>query len=94
VRDGGACSFEARSAGTDEWTPIGGVIEKSGAIEVRAHGESIDIIVNGKVVASPASDTVARVDLSGDPCSVVRARVGSGYSGPIYVHCGVTTPPI
>jgi len=94
VRDGGACSFEARSAGTDEWTPIGGVIEKSGAIEVRAHGESIDIIVNGKVVASPASDTVARVDLSGDQCSVVRARVGSGYSGPIYVHCGVTTRPI
>ncbi len=89
VRDGAACSLEARAPGTAEWSPVGASMPmpKTGTIEVRAHGDDIEIIRGGAIVATPGSDRVETVQLVASTCNVVRARVGEGLSAPIYVGC-------
>ncbi|MFO0614190.1 MAG: hypothetical protein U0414_16480 [Polyangiaceae bacterium] len=88
VRSRAACSFEVRPTG-GEWETVGATFEDGGDFDVRAHGEAIDVYVDGRWVASPESDEIARVALPTDRCSVVRARVDEGFSAPIYVHCGI-----
>ncbi len=85
VRDPGACSFEARIE-EGSFQPPGAALPRARKIEVRAHGGPIEILVNGKVAARPDSDEVVSIGLE-DRCSVVRARVGKGYSGPVFVGC-------
>lgn len=85
VRDPSACSFEARIPG-GAFQPPGASLERASKIEVRAHGGPIEIHANGKVVARPDSDEVVTIALE-EGCSVVRARVGKGYSGPVFVGC-------
>jgi len=92
VRDPAACSFEVRQSGT-EWKVAGASFDGDGDLEVRAHGDSIHILLDGDEVASPSSDEIVRVAIPKDRCSVVRAEVDDGYSGPIYAHCGITTEP-
>jgi len=88
VRAPAACSFEVRS-GTGPWSVVGSSLEETTAIEARAHGRSIEVLLNGDVVASPASDEPARIPVSPSGCSILRARVDEGFSAPIYVHCGL-----
>lgn len=87
VRDPAACSLEARS-GDGAWRAVGSALAAVGpAVDVRAEGEDIDILVNGEERAHLGRGGEARVDVDPSRCSVLRARVGAGYSAPIYVGC-------
>lgn len=85
VRDPAACSLEARGPG-GAWVGVGGAVSGD-AIEVRAHGKNIEILVGGARRATPASDVGVEIRLESGRCAVVRARVGPGYSAPIYANC-------
>lgn len=87
VRDPAACSFEARSR-DDAWRSVGSSLPAAGpAMDVRVEGEDIDILVNGEQRAHLGRGGEARVDVDPSRCSVLRVRVGAGYSAPIYVGC-------
>ena len=90
VRAPEACSFEARSPGV-AWTTVGGTV-RGEAIEVRAAGADIEVFVDGVSVQKPASGVAARIALDAKKCAVVRARVGEGYSAPIYANCAFAEP--
>lgn len=85
VRDPAACSLTARSPG-GAWVGVGGAVSGD-ALEVRARGKDIEILVDGARRATPASGVAAEIRLAGGRCAVVRARVGPGYSAPIYANC-------
>ena len=88
VRSPEACSFEARTdAGS--WRGVGDAIEGARALQVRAHGDAIEVLLDGEVVARPASDEVAEIAVDPARCSVLRAHVDTGFSAPIYVGCGL-----
>jgi predicted metal-dependent phosphoesterase TrpH len=85
VRSHEACSFEARAPG-GAWVGVGGAV--SGAsLEARASGDDVEVLLDGVRAATPASGAIARVALPEGRCAVVRARVGEGYSAPIYANC-------
>ncbi|MFT3770259.1 MAG: hypothetical protein QM820_32930 [Minicystis sp.] len=91
VRSPEACSLEARAPG-GSWVTVGGSVRGGPAIEVRASGGSIVIHRDGKPVALPGSGEIARVDVPADRCALLRARVGEGWSAPIYVNCTFAEP--
>jgi hypothetical protein len=92
VRAPEACSFEARSPGAaSAWTTVGGAV-RGEAIEVRAAGDDIEVFVDGASVQKPASGVAVRVAIDARKCSVIRARVGEGYSAPIYANCAFAAP--
>lgn len=87
VRGPEACSFEARAAASsDRWQPVGTAFLAEGAIEVRAFGGPVRILVNGAIAARAQDGEVVRVPVS-DGCTLVRAVVGPSWSSPIYVNC-------
>jgi predicted metal-dependent phosphoesterase TrpH len=86
VRSPEACSLEVRAMG-GAWIGVGESLRDASAIEVRARGRDIEIVRNGDVVATPESGAIVRVAVERSRCSVVRARVGKGFSAPIYVNC-------
>ena len=45
------------------------------------------IFVDGVSAERPASGVAARLALDSKKCAVLRARVGDGYSAPIYANC-------
>jgi hypothetical protein len=90
VRAPEACSFEARSPG-GAWVTVGGAV-RGEAVEVRAAGDDIDVVVDGVSAQKPASGVAARITLDPKRCSVLRARVGEGYSAPIYANCAFAAP--
>jgi hypothetical protein len=92
VRDPDACSLEVRAlspTAQDPWHPVGASIKGASVIEARARGEAIEILVNGEVRATldDTSSPPAQLRLDPAQCAVVRARVGEGFSAPIYVDC-------
>ncbi|MRG93185.1 hypothetical protein [Polyangium spumosum] len=86
VRDPAACSFEVRAAG-GAWLPPGSVIRDATMVEARARGEEIQIYTNGAVVTPEGPGQSVFVPVTPGRCSVIRARVDAGYSGPVYVNC-------
>ncbi len=89
VRSPGACSLEVRAPG-GRWVGVGGAIDTGaagGSVEVRARGGDVVVVRDGAVVATPASGSAARVEVPAGRCSLIRARVDEGYSGPVYVNC-------
>lgn len=90
VRAPEACSFEARSPG-GRWVTVGEAV-RGDAIEVRAAGDDIDILLDGVSVQKPASEVASRVALDPRKCAVLRAHVGDGYSAPIYANCAFASP--
>ena len=86
VRSPEACSFEARAT-SGEWQSVGASIDAD-AIDVRAFGSDIEVLRDGEVVARPGSGEIARV-ATPRKCTIVRARVGKGFSAPIYVGCSM-----
>ena len=86
VRSPGACSLEARPPRGD-WVGVGERLGATDELELRAQGRDIEMIVDGEVVARPEAGQVARVGVEKGACHVVRARVGEGFSAPIYVGC-------
>ncbi len=87
VRSPAACTLEARVPG-GQWQHVGASLPE-GPIEVRARGGAIDILVDGKNIAHPASGVTTTVHPPKGSCSTLRARVDDGFSGPIYAGCGV-----
>lgn len=94
VRAPEACSLEARvpEPGAEVWTPLGSnLVVTRGEVELRAAGHDIQIYRDGVVVATPASGETVRVPVPASKCSVLRARVGMGFSAPIYANCDIRT---
>jgi hypothetical protein len=87
VRDPAACTFEARASGESAWRPPGSAIRGTAMIEARARGGFVRIVVNGAEIAPEEPGESVFVPVEPGRCSVVRARVDEGYSGPIYVNC-------
>jgi hypothetical protein len=85
VRDPAACSLEAR-APSGEWLPIGSAIAAA-EVQLRARGEGIELWLDGRRVATPASQEVVTLRARQGACSVIRARVEDGFSAPIYLNC-------
>jgi hypothetical protein len=93
IRSREACTLEARPTG-GAFVGVGGAIENAdGKIEVRARGRDIEIFLDGERVATPSSDFILPLDVPRDRCVSLRARVGDGYSAPIYVGCGTKEHP-
>ncbi|MDI1484618.1 hypothetical protein [Polyangium sp. y55x31] len=86
VRDPAACSFEVRAAG-GAWLPPGSVIRDATMVEVRARGEEIRFWANGATLTPEEPGHSVFVPVMPGKCSVIRARVDAGYSGPVYVNC-------
>jgi hypothetical protein len=87
VRSPEACSFAVRAAGQGSWVGVGGAVQGT-SVEARAEGKEIEILVDGAAVAHPVSGEAARIPLPEGKCALIRARVGTGYSGAIYANCG------
>ncbi len=94
VRAPEACSLEARvpESGAGIWAPLGSnLIVSRGEVELRASGADIELIRDGVVVATPAAGEAVRVRVPAGKCTVLRARVGMGFSAPIYANCDIRT---
>ncbi len=87
VRDGAACTFVARKPG-GLTAHIGDALEAAATVEVGATGDDIEIFLDGETVAKPGSDAFATIKVP-DRCAILRARVGRGWSSPIYANCGL-----
>ncbi|MBK8257008.1 MAG: CehA/McbA family metallohydrolase [Polyangiaceae bacterium] len=85
VKSAQACSFELRAPG-ETWKPVGSDLPSTSTVEARAFGAAVEVIVNGVSVAHGEDAETLTIHL-GDGCQVVRARVGEGFSAPIYVGC-------
>jgi len=87
VRSRAACSLEVR-AGEGPWTALGSAVRGS-VVEARVGGDSqdIELFVNGAAVAQPSAGETVKIQVPVDRCSVIRARVGEGYSGGVYANC-------
>ncbi len=86
VRNPRACSLQVRGDGGG-WRPVGGAVRARETVAVRAAGETVRVLVDGRAVASPAPGEVAVVSVPAGRCSVVRALVDEGFSAPVYVNC-------
>jgi hypothetical protein len=84
VRDGAACTFTARSPG-GTLARVGDAVSGS-ELAVSATGDDIEIFLDGDPVATPKSDQPAKIKVP-ERCAVLRARVGKGWSSPIYANC-------
>jgi hypothetical protein len=85
VRGPEACSFEARGEG-ERFEPVGASVTAHDAIEARASGGHLRVLVNGVVTARARAGETIRVPVP-QTCSLVRAVVGASWSSPIYVNC-------
>ncbi|HEU4411538.1 MAG TPA: hypothetical protein VFS43_40205 [Polyangiaceae bacterium] len=86
VRNPRACSLQVRG---DEggWRGVGGAVRARDSVAVRAAGETLRVLVDGRAAAAPASGEVAVVPVPPGRCAIVRAAVDEGFSAPIYVNC-------
>jgi len=87
IRDGAACTFVAR-AENGPIAHVGDAIEQAEHVEVSARGKDVEIFLDGKTVAKTETESFTRVTVP-DRCAVLRARVGIGWSSPIYVNCNL-----
>lgn len=86
VRSPEACSFEVRTPG-GAWRSVGETLPAAPVVEARALGGDVEVIVNGQSTAHGSAGEIFTVPLGTTGCSVIRARVGEGYSAPVYVGC-------
>jgi hypothetical protein len=88
VRDPAGCSFMVRVGG-GPWLSVGSSVQGVRSLRAKARGQSMQILVNGRVIDAGDEDEKGEVSIPLDAarCSVIRARVDEGYSGPIYANC-------
>ena len=90
VRGPPACTFEVRVPG-GEFRPPGSQLPAVHRVEVRARGERIEILRDGHVVVRPRYRSIEVVPVERGRCTLLRARVDGGESGPVYVGCDLTS---
>lgn len=86
VRDPRACSLRARVR-RGPWQPLGAAFVDTDSIDVRAQGDAISVLVNGRVAAHPHAGEVVRLSVDPQACSVIRAEIDGGATAPIYANC-------
>jgi hypothetical protein len=70
------------SAHGDTWAGVGDALDApEGVLHARAQGEDVTFFVNGVPAPGPM------LSVSPCACSVVRARVGKGWSSGVRVNC-------
>jgi len=87
VRASAACTFEASADGRT-FGPPGTALERVDAVWVRARGARVEVLRDGVTAARPRGGEAVRVAVPLDRCTVLRARVDAGWSGPVYANCG------
>jgi len=98
VRSPEACSLEVRALGREAspsgWVTVGGAVRGEAALaQVRGDADDIDILVDGVSIHRDAPGVGAvKIPLVPGKCSVIRAKVGEGYSAPIYANCPFAGP--
>jgi hypothetical protein len=85
VRDPAGCSFMVR-AGEGRWLSVGSSIQGVTSLRAKARGLSVKILVNGRVIEA-GDQAEVEIPLDAARCSVIRAIIDEGYSGPIYANC-------
>ncbi|MCK6588249.1 MAG: hypothetical protein L6Q76_11745 [Polyangiaceae bacterium] len=85
VRDPAGCSFMVR-AERGPWLSVGSSVQGVRSLQAKARGHSIKISVNGRTVDAGDKAEI-EIPLDSSRCSVIRAQVDEGYSGPIYANC-------
>jgi hypothetical protein len=73
-------------AGDGPWLSVGSSIQGVQSLRAKARGLSVKIRVNGRLIEASDSAEV-EIPLDASRCSVIRAQVDEGYSGPIYANC-------
>jgi hypothetical protein len=86
VRDAAACTFEARVS-SGPWMPPGSSLRDTTMVEARAHGAAFQVVVDGVELGPEEPPAIVSIPVKKDRCTVLRARVGGGFSGPVYVNC-------
>jgi hypothetical protein len=66
---------------------VGGSLQGVHSVEARAEGAPIQILVNGQVAEEVEPGQIVRIPVEEGRCSVIRARVGQGFSAPVYANC-------
>jgi predicted metal-dependent phosphoesterase TrpH len=88
VRDPGACTLRVRGgADMGRWAPAGEHIDSDGTVLVRTGGDDTTVFLSGTPVARVSAGEIARIEVPANRCSIIRATVGRGYSGSVYVNC-------
>ncbi|MGZ3478282.1 MAG: CehA/McbA family metallohydrolase [Polyangiales bacterium] len=87
VRDGAACTFVARKPG-GAIAHVGDAIQDAETLEVAAQADDVEVFLDGASVATITGERFAKVKVP-SRCAVLRARVGKGWSSPIYVNCAL-----
>ena len=88
VRDWRACTLRARAPGQGyAWQPPGAAFSGASALEVRASGADVRILVNGQPAARPRPGEIASLRLDPDRCSIIRAEIDGGAAAPLYANC-------
>jgi len=92
VRDWRACTLRARVAGLPSgpgsaWQPPGAAFSGADALEIRASGADVRILINGQAAAHPRAGEIALLRLDPDRCSIVRAEIDGGTAAPLYANC-------
>ena len=93
VRDPRACSLRARVPHA-AWQPLGAAFLSTPTVEVKARGEKIRVLVNGRLAATPRSDEIAALSLDPNVCSVIRAEIDGGAGAPVYANCAFASPGV
>lgn len=86
VRGPEACTLEVRALG-QAWHGVGEAVDGADAIELRARGDDVSFVVEGRAPLAWKRDEPLRVDVARDRCTLVRAVVDGSYASPIYVNC-------
>jgi hypothetical protein len=91
VRDPRACSFEVRS-GEGPWQPPGAALSGD-ELRVRGGGRRVEVLLDGAVVAELGRLEEEVLRVAPGRCTLLRARIDGGESGPVYVNCPFAEEP-
>jgi hypothetical protein len=83
VRDPAACTLLVESTDHKQAAVVGGSLRNVSEVLGAVQGRDVEWILNGKVVAAQPE---VRFTVP-STCSLLRVRVGLGYSAPVAINC-------
>jgi hypothetical protein len=92
IRAPEACTFMAHPIEGGPVALVGGDLPASRVVVVRAAAD-MEIFVDGKAWGTVPAGKAAELEIEREACTVLRARVGRGWSAPIHVNCKDLTRP-